>query len=230
MTTTRKQHGPVGQCFQRHEVLLFLTGRKRQFRRPIEMQPQYRNSMWQWSGAGHTLTSPHQRFFTEWLSILAPHVAHHRVGQVLFMQEGFAREGAPGLGSVGPIAYRADCDPWMNACPFPRAEYGRWIGPQHMRIAQARPPRWQVTGVRAEQIGMITEADIEAEGIARTDTDGWPCYSGEYGPDARVATAHSSFRTLWEALYGVPSWKQSDWVWVYEVADYQEGTPCVPGS
>jgi hypothetical protein len=78
-------------------------------------------------------------------------------------------------------------------------------------------PRWAcrntytVTGVRAERVRDISEADAIAEGI---DNDGpgnwfWP-QGSDYYPTAREAYA-----ALYESINGPGSFDR-DWVWVIE--------------
>ena len=84
-----------------------------------------------------------------------------------------------------------------------------------------RMPRWasrttlEVTGVRAERLQAITEADARAEGI----TDGGclccgnpePCGCMTPMPDSR-----DSFAELWLSIHGAGSWHANPWIWVIE--------------
>lgn len=86
----------------------------------------------------------------------------------------------------------------------------RWRPSTHM-------PRWasritlEVTGVRAERVQDISEADAQREGCGRPD---WPrYYNGETVFNAREAYEH-----LWNEInasrgYG---WNANPWVWVVE--------------
>jgi len=99
----------------------------------------------------------------------------------------------------------------------PRGEfpyrYG-WKSPLHMPKWAART--WlEVTGVRAERLQDITEADAIAEGVFGPPTSqaGWREYPYE---SCHLDTAKSSYRTLWESINGSGSWAANPWVWVYE--------------
>lgn len=98
--------------------------------------------------------------------------------------------------------YRAD----YNHNPKGDKEHGIvWTPSIHM-------PRWasrialEVTGVRAEPLQDISDADVESEGIqeivdAGIDHDGWP---------------RDAYRALWEQINGPGSWSANPWVWVIE--------------
>lgn len=81
---------------------------------------------------------------------------------------------------------------------FDRCDPGRWRPSIHM-------PRWasritlEVTGVRAERLHDITEADAVAEGASTA------------GP---FAVYH--FMDLWTSINGAESWNGNPWVWVIE--------------
>lgn len=99
----------------------------------------------------------------------------------------------------------------------PRGEfpyrYG-WKSPLHMPKWAART--WlEVTGVRAERLQDITEADAIAEGVFGPPTSqaGWREYPYE---SCHLDTAINSYRTLWESINGPGSWESNPWVWVYE--------------
>ena len=79
-------------------------------------------------------------------------------------------------------------------------------------------PRWasritlEITGVRVERLGDISEADAMAEGAERpvlsaTELNGMPVHpmTGSYA---------DGFRDLWESINGPESWAANPWVWV----------------
>ena len=80
-------------------------------------------------------------------------------------------------------------------------------------------PRWasritlEITGVRAERLQDISEADALTEGIAR-HADG----SGFHTEDGRHYSADpsESFASLWESINGAGSWDANPWVFVIE--------------
>jgi hypothetical protein len=81
-------------------------------------------------------------------------------------------------------------------------------------------PRWAcritlvVTGVRAERLQDISEADALAEGV----TPQWePGMSGrlmEAVDGFSHRPAASAYATLWEEINGAGSWESNAWVWV----------------
>lgn len=127
----------------------------------------------------------------------------------------------------------------------PRGEfpyrYG-WKSPLHMPKWAART--WlEVTGVRAERLQSITEADAIAEGVAplftaqerasrpEYDVDGYRNYLWHGWIGKTIAqkqadawphqyssydTARGSYSSLWESINGPGSWAANPWVWVYE--------------
>lgn len=96
----------------------------------------------------------------------------------------------------------------------------RWRPSIHM-------PRWasritlEITGVRVERLGDITEADAMNEGVERTVTgDGWRHYHADPSFEAvglhPMPDARKSFLTLWNSLHGHGAWTENPWVWVVE--------------
>jgi hypothetical protein len=75
-------------------------------------------------------------------------------------------------------------------------------------------PRWasritlEITGVRAERLNSMTEADAMAEG----------CLGGHGSIPGYMysATPHEHFHHVWESIYGEDSWLANPWVWVIE--------------
>ena len=192
------------------------------------------------------------------------------VGDLLYVKEAFrwVREG-PYAGSELSLFYRldgkpiyaeypddynpptqhADTDHWGygdDALP-PGAQWGFYTSygsgsPLHMPKWAART--WlEVTGVRAERLQDISEADAIAEGIAplfsaqerasrpEYDVDGYRNYlwHGWVGKTitqkqadawphqySSYDTARGSYSSLWESFNGPGSWAANPWVWVYE--------------
>lgn len=127
----------------------------------------------------------------------------------------------------------------------PRGEfpyrYG-WKSPLHMPKWAART--WlEVTGVRAERLQDISEADAIAEGVAplftaqerasrpEYDVDGYRNYlwHGWVGKTitkkqadewphqySSYDTARGSYSSLWESINGPGSWKSNPWVWAID--------------
>lgn len=199
-------------------------GKKTETRRVIKPQPMnppfgIAQSIW---GNGVPLSKP-DRFcihaptdvdgvrVDQWIAC-----RYGKEGDHLYVKETFARENAPGLGSVGPIAYRADCDRQMNACPFPRAEYGVWRSSLFMPKAAARI--WlRVQCVRAERVQCIDYDGAIAEGCE--DEPGRPIYGGQiYGEPSEYEpgkSAEERYAHLWDSINGNTfPWCSNPWVWV----------------
>lgn len=89
---------------------------------------------------------------------------------------------------------------------WPRSAPDRWRPSIHI-------PRWasRITLERVERLQDISEVDAAAEGVQR-DTDGWYDY---LMPNTRCCpTARCSYRSLWQSINGLDSWKANPWVWV----------------
>lgn len=91
---------------------------------------------------------------------------------------------------------------------------GLWKSPLSMPRRLSRITL-EITAVRVERLGKITESDAKAEGISYdmhwqgyvTDSDG----RNYHGSDPRL-----SFRSLWTAINGEDAWDANPWVWVVE--------------
>jgi hypothetical protein len=74
-------------------------------------------------------------------------------------------------------------------------------------------PRWasritlEITAVRVERLGDISEADAIAEGVSNDMPIVW-----QSGDD----TPRGMFGELWESINGPESWAANPWVWVIE--------------
>lgn len=68
----------------------------------------------------------------------------------------------------------------------------------------------EVTGVRAERLQDISQADAIAEGLSAQPGGGWGLSDGSHFhlTDPRVCYA-----SLWEAINGAGSWNANPWVW-----------------
>ncbi|WP_239613688.1 hypothetical protein [Raoultella ornithinolytica] len=106
---------------------------------------------------------------------------------------------------------------------------GAWRPSIHM-------PRWasrillEITDVRVERLNAISEEDAQREGV---HTEVWDqtvvarnyaaideffqFWSEDMPHYVEMNQLHqSSFRSLWESIYGEDSWKANPWVWVIE--------------
>lgn len=103
-------------------------------------------------------------------------------------------------------------------------------------------PRWasritlEITDVRVERLNTISEEDAQREGVhtevwdqtvvARNyaDSDEFFQFWSEDMPHYVEMNQlyRSSFRSLWDSIYGEESWKANPWVWVIEFKRIEE--------
>ena len=81
----------------------------------------------------------------------------------------------------------------------------------------------EVTGVRAERLRNITEADARAEGIAEF-IGGWACLHDD-APQIAGATPQEGFRHLWNRINGPDAWAANPWVWVVSFQAARKAAP-----
>lgn len=96
--------------------------------------------------------------------------------------------------------YAYAADPIWNASPS-----GRWRPSIHMPRAASRI-LLEVTGVCAQRLQDISDADAKAEGVALTPRT-CTMYDGIW---------RDAYRDLWESINGKFSWSRNPWVWVVE--------------
>lgn len=127
------------------------------------------------------------------------------------------------------MAYRA-------TIPEDWPESGRWRPSIHM-------PRWasritlEITDVRVERLNAISEQDAQSEGV---HTEVWDqtvvarnyaaideffqFWSEDMPHYVEMNQLYrSSFRSLWESIYGAENWQANPWVWVIEFKRVEGG-------
>lgn len=218
--------------FSGEMVRAILDGRKTQTRRIIMPQPfgGLRESAFSPSG----LEDPHGYSIRP----------KYYIGDRLWVRETWADTN----GENGPmISYKAGGERFLVDESYP-VDYGRYPGAKftmwcgdlyrgesgHNWISAMHMPRWasritlEVTGVRAQRIQDISEADAKAEGFACVTKDdgrtykygipdldglpgnddyGWPW--SDWNKDPRQA-----MQKLWNSIYP-GSWERNDWVFAY---------------
>ncbi len=112
-----------------------------------------------------------------------------------------------------------DDGPWVYAADGERARQyrlcQRWRPSIHMPRYVCRI-RLEITGVRAERLQDISEADAIAEGIEPGAAEGyWRLYGREANGDMDRSQI-TSYRSLWESINGAGSWAANPWIWVVE--------------
>ena len=91
------------------------------------------------------------------------------------------------------IAYRADWGPMQESC--------HWRPSIHMPRAASRISL-EITSVRVERLGDVSESDARAEGVVQSVAE---------------------FKELWASINGPSSWDANPWVWVVEVKRVEGG-------
>jgi hypothetical protein len=115
-------------------------------------------------------------------------------GDILWVRETFATDDGK------TFWYRADGETYNHGLP--------WKPSIHMPYKAARI-FLQITGVRVERLGTITEGDAYDEGAQEWAAE--VVRDGNKFPSVRHA-----FQTLWESINGKGSWDANPWVWVVE--------------
>ncbi|HCB1570422.1 hypothetical protein [Klebsiella quasipneumoniae] len=212
-----------GMIFNGEMVRALLSGRKTQTRRPIkwkqtrftEIGEREDGSKWPWSeDAEHACDFWHPCPFGA-------------VGDRIWVRETWARYNIDQ--NSHDIAYRA-------TTPEDWPEEGRWRPSIHM-------PRWasrillEITGVRVERLNAISEEDAQREGV---HTEVWDqtvvarnyaardeffqFWSEDMPHYVEMNQLYrSSFRSLWESIYGAENWQANPWVWVIEFKRVEGG-------
>ncbi len=142
------------------------------------------------------------------------------------LEDGHGRELRPRHGVPGDRLWVRetwhDASSSLHSCALYRADgidlhWDKWTPSIHM-------PRWasritlEVTGVRAERLQDISEADAKAEGIFTHVRGGWHWLQHDSSnPDDwnqfGYKTAALAFQALWETINGANSWDANPWVW-----------------
>lgn len=203
-------------------VLAILAGQKSQTRRTVKAQSAEAADVWAdngdgawssgWRGDGGNLATLE--------TVRAP---HGPVGRRLYVKETY------GLRSYTDMTgwHRGSIKGWKDAEPWAvdyRADWGSnqedcfWRPSIHM-------PRWasritlEVTRVRVERVGDISEEDARAEGV--NPRDAFIVFEGvdeervRRRPDME-RTHRGAFACLWDEINGAGSWSSNPWVFVYD--------------
>ena len=227
-----------GMIFNGEMVRALLDGRKTQTRRPIiwkqtrftEIGEREDGSKWPWSeDAEHACDFWHPCPFGA-------------VGDRIWVREAFRVHSR--ATDVATLVYKAsERNSWteqthrvpVTVCNKP-ATPEKWTPSLHM-------PRWasrillEITDVRVERLNAISEEDAQREGV---HTEVWDqtvvarnyaardeffqFWSEDMPHYVEMNQLYrSSFRSLWESIYGEESWKANPWVWVIEFKRVEGG-------
>ncbi|HCT5932486.1 TPA: hypothetical protein OT246_002679 [Klebsiella pneumoniae] len=221
-----------GMIFNSEMVRAILDGRKTQTRRIMKVQPESNQlglllitdstkhsdiGKYHWAESNATGNHVRSKLFS------SPFGA---VGERIWVRETWAEAGAsaPDL-----KLYRANYPEHVPSIyeNVPPAEEIRWTPSIHM-------PRWasrillEITGVRVERLNAISEEDAQREGV---HTEVWDqtvvarnyaardeffqFWSEDMPHYVEMNQLYrSSFRSLWESIYGAENWQANPWVWV----------------
>ncbi|ENL0538940.1 hypothetical protein ACKGM8_21855 [Klebsiella pneumoniae] len=215
-----------GMIFNSEMVRAILEGRKTQTRRPVKFPVHDKNLGCELAGnelagelsAGNYLNS-----------------AFGKPGDRIWVREAFRVHSR--ATDVATLVYKAsERNSWTEqthrvpvaVCNKP-ATPEKWTPSLHM-------PRWasrillEITDVRVERLNTISEEDAQRE---RVHTEVWDqtvvarnyaardeffqFWSEDMPHYVEMNQLYrSSFRSLWESIYGEESWKANGWVWVIE--------------
>lgn len=208
-TTTRER--PI--LFSGAMVSAILAGRKTQTRRILTPQPTEHTdregrAMLRWRGSTYKAC---QLWADDFPAAMLRYCPYGAVGQHLWVREGFWTQPALDLplGTPQPVAYDAD---GLTEC----LEDYRKRPSIHM-------PRWasrltlEITGVRAERLNAIGEADALAEGIVSEPDHVGPHFGPAPGQMTN-RTAYAAFARLWDGINKARGfgWQTNPYVWVVE--------------
>lgn len=208
-----------GMIFNGEMTRAILDGRKTQTRRPVRFPVLDKNLGCELAGnelagelsAGNYLNS-----------------AFGKPGDRIWVRETWNKYG-------GLLTYRADHD-WIDDMRKETVCTAKWVPSIHM-------PRWasrillEITSVRVERLNAISEEDAQREGV---HTEIWDqtvvarnyavrdeffqFWSDDIPHYVEMNQLYrSSFRSLWESIYGEESWKANPWVWVIEFKRVEGG-------
>ncbi|EPY2139280.1 hypothetical protein ACXARS_003521 [Klebsiella quasipneumoniae] len=226
-----------GMIFNGEMVRALLSGRKTQTRRPIkwkqtrftEIGEREDGSKWPWSeDAEHACDFWHPCPFGA-------------VGDRIWVRETFCPVDDTQYGGEKWVDYRSTpryeaSHPAGWDCAPNDAEALKWHPSIHM-------PRWasrillEITNVRVERLNAISEEDAQREGV---HTEVWDqtvvarnyAAIDEFFQFWTEDMPHyvemnqlyrSSFRSLWESIYGAENWLANPWVWVIEFKRVEGG-------
>lgn len=222
-----------GMIFNGEMVRAILDGRKTQTRRPVKFPVHDKNLGCELAGnelagelsAGNYLNS-----------------AFGKPGDRIWVREAFRVHSR--ATDVATLAYKAsERNSWTEqthrvpvaVCNKP-ATPEKWTPSLHM-------PRWasrillEITDVRVERLNAISEEGAQREGVhtevwdqtvvARNYEDSdefFQFWSDDMPHYVEMNQLYrSSFRSLWDSIYGEESWKANPWVWVIEFKRVEGG-------
>ena len=222
-----------GMIFNAEMVRAILDGRKTQTRRPMKVQPVLSGGLYEVYGAGWSVG------MTSVPAVpghsLAANCPFGCVGDRIWVRETYRVHSK--ASDLATLVYKAsEQNSWaeqthrvpLSVCTK-QVSPDKWTPAIHM-------PRWasrillEITDVRLERLQDISEEGAQHEGLY---TEVWDqtvvarnyAASDEFFQFWSDDMPHfvemnelyrSSFRSLWESLYGEDGWQANPWVWVIE--------------
>ena len=241
-----------GMIFNAEMVRAILDGRKTQTRRIMKLQPKPSKSrpgdFWFSSKKLESMVhvsdlAPGNSPIADYHLFIQEHCCPFgAVGDRIWVREAFRVHSR--ATDVATLVYKAsERNSWteqthrvpVTVCNKP-ATPEKWTPSLHM-------PRWasrillEITDVRVERLNAISEEDAQREGV---HTEVWDqtvvarnyaardeffqFWSEDMPHYVEMNQLYrSSFRSLWESIYGEESWKANPWVWVIEFKRVEGG-------
>ncbi|PLL03020.1 hypothetical protein CWN39_13210 [Klebsiella pneumoniae] len=224
-----------GMIFNADMVRAILDGRKTQTRRIMKPQPEPcpRGGHWWPSNVFKTMLHVEDEMQNGkggWGGLVGDACPFGDVGDRIWVREAFAS----GLSTKSTLAYRATHKREDLEDGF--YDTIKWTPSIHM-------PRWasrillEITSVRVERLNAISEEDAQSEGV---HTEVWDqtvvarnyaaideffqFWSEDMPHYVEMNQLYrSSFRSLWESIYGAENWLANPWVWVIEFKRVEGG-------
>jgi len=222
-----KEHGIL---FATAMVRAILAGQKSQTRRLLQAQSAEAADVWANNGDG-TWSSGWRGDGGNLATLETVRAPHGPVGRRLWVREtwhqcphcertvSYRAGGWREAPSGAPDDAGDRCDDDTRPLS-PKCEAHGWKPSIHM-------PRWasritlEVTRVRVERVGDISEEDAKAEGVTvlplqdAADPSAW--WSADpANPATHGRTPVAAYRKLWDEIDGAGSFASNPWVWVYD--------------
>lgn len=203
--------------FSTEMVQAILNGTKKQTRRIKGLDKYNVNPNW-WRYYGQSIYDDQASCYYHYMEVLdiqgEPKEMYDKVkstvkrGDVFWVRETFEKvkvQNAPVNStdwlSINKYKYKADTSEsfvkWKPSIFMPKEACRIWL---------------KVTNVRCERLHGISEYDARKEGVEHL----MPYFKDYLNRKEYLQNAYASFRSLWESINGLESWKSNPWVWVYE--------------